>query len=117
MKLRCVVLPMLALIFTNCSAARPEEPDVSNPFHCGVAFSVYYGMAKATENNNAVEVLERRMRSEAARAAALPASRQGALHRSESTHSLRSPGVPVRPNRQSPMSASRPTYERPPVPS
>ena len=76
MKLRCVALPLLALIFTNCSAARAEEPDASNPFHCGVAFSVYYGMAKATENNNAVEVLERRMRTEAARAAALPASKR-----------------------------------------
>ena len=74
MRFRCVALPLLALIVTNCSA-KAEEPDASNPFHCGVAFSVYYGIAKST-GNNAVGMLEGRMRTEAARVAALPASKR-----------------------------------------
>ena len=73
MYLRLLALPAFALVIANCSAARAEAPDPSNPFHCGVAFSVYYGIAKST-GSSAVQMLEHRMKAEAAKAAALPSS-------------------------------------------
>ena len=75
MKCRCAALPLLALAVANCSPANAEEPDASNPFHCGVAFSVYLGIAKSS-GSNGVSMLERRMKIEADRAAALPASQR-----------------------------------------
>lgn len=75
MKSRCVALPLLTLVVANCNAAKAEEPDANNPFHCGVAFSVYHGIAKSS-GSNAVSMLEGRMKTEADRAAALPASQR-----------------------------------------
>jgi hypothetical protein len=73
MRTRLFAIPMMASAIASCGPAKAGTVDVSNPFHCGVAFSVYYGIAKST-GSTGVTMLERRMKDEAIRAAALPAS-------------------------------------------
>jgi hypothetical protein len=75
MRLGIVVMPMMSWAMIGCSAASAEAPDASNPFHCGVAFSVYKGIAEASGKPGA-EMLGQRMKVEAAKAAALPESKR-----------------------------------------
>ena len=66
---------LLALALASCGALEAEAPDPSNPFHCGIAFSVFHGRAKAT-GDSAVRMLERRMKVEAEKTIALPSSKR-----------------------------------------
>ena len=69
--MRFALLPIAVWVLTGCSAAKAEAPDSTNPFHCGVAFSVYKGIAEAHGKPGA-EMLGRRMQLEAIKARALP---------------------------------------------
>ena len=70
---RLLVFPALAGLLSGCGAANASAPDTSNPYHCGVAFSMFYGMAKSSGSEHATD-MHRRMTWEAEKAKALPAS-------------------------------------------
>lgn len=75
MRLSLFAIILMASVSGGCDAGNSGGVDISNPFDCGVALSVYYGIAKST-NNPGAPMLERRMRAEAMKAAALPASQR-----------------------------------------
>ena len=69
-------LSLLALsALSSCGVAQAKSADPNNPFHCGVAFSVYYGIAKA-KSLNGEAMLRERMTREAIKARSLPASQR-----------------------------------------
>jgi hypothetical protein len=71
--MRLALLAMVVWVLSGCSAAKPKAPDPNNPFHCGVAFSVYKGIAEASGKPGA-QMLGQRMKAEALKARALPAN-------------------------------------------
>jgi hypothetical protein len=73
MTVRLLLAPAAALLISGCNMTGADEPDPTNPFHCGVAFSILYGMAKSSGSPHEA-MMYRRMTWEAQKAGALPAS-------------------------------------------